>query len=154
MKVSAGLLMVRWSGAVPNFLLAHPGGPFFARKDVGHWSIPKGAVEPGEAMLDAAVREFVEETGWTPSGPYHPLDWVDQSHKRVYAWAFIGDADPATLTSNPVELEWPRRSGRTIRFPELDRAAWYDPVAATAVILPAQQPFLLRAMQWLSSASP
>ncbi|MCB9675505.1 MAG: NUDIX domain-containing protein [Alphaproteobacteria bacterium] len=143
--------MVRTLGGMPQFLLAHPGGPFFAKKDAGHWSIPKGLVEPGEAVLDAAIREFREETGWEPTGPYQPLDFVDQRRKRVHAWAFEGDADPATLRSNPVEIEWPPRSGRRVRFPEIDRAAWFDPIAATAMILPAQQPFLLRAMAWLAA---
>jgi predicted NUDIX family NTP pyrophosphohydrolase len=150
-KISAGLLMYRVRGPIPEFLLAHPGGPFFARRDRGHWTVPKGLVEPGESPLDAAIREFDEETGFATHPPYLPLGHVDQSKKRVFVWAVEGDADPAALQSNPFEVEWPPRSGRLQTYPEIDRVAWFDPVSATAHILKAQQPLLLRAMAHLAS---
>ncbi len=151
MKISAGLLMYRVVRPVPEFLLAHPGGPFFARRDRGHWTLPKGLVEPGEAPLQAAIREFAEETGFTSTPPYTPLGYVDQSKKRVFAWAFEGDADPAQLDSNPFEVEWPPKSGRIQQYPEVDRVAWFDPISATAHILKAQQPLLLRTMAVLTT---
>ncbi|MCA9569500.1 MAG: NUDIX domain-containing protein, partial [Myxococcales bacterium] len=142
--VSAGLLLTRRVGPLPELLLVHPGGPFYTRRDDGWWSIPKGQVEPGESLLEAAVREVREETGWEVAGPFVPLGFVDQSKKRVHAWAVVHDVDPATLVSNTVDLEWPPRSGVRLPFPEIDRAAWLDPIAATQKILPAQAPFLLR----------
>ena len=153
MKISAGLLMYRVHGPIPEFLLAHPGGPFFAKRDRGHWTVPKGLVEPGEDPLRAAIREFTEETGFPATPPFHPLGHVDQSRKRVLAWAFAGDADPAQLRSNAFEMEWPPKSGRLQTFPEVDRVAWFDPITATATILPAQQPLLLRTMQLLTTST-
>lgn len=148
-KFSAGLLLCRpapGTGAL-EFLLVHPGGPFFANKDAGSWTLPKGLIEPGEAPLATALREFVEETGFAlPSGPFAELGFIDQkAGKRVFAWAAVGDADPAALRSNSFTLEWPPKSGLRRSFPEIDRAQWFELEAARAKILPAQLPLLERA---------
>lgn len=138
---------MRWIGEGPEFLLAHPGGPYFARKDEGAWTIPKGLIDANEDHLDAARREFREETGYEPPATnFHPLGSVRQgSGKIVHAWAFVGDFDPASLTSNTFEVEWPPRSGRMRAFPEIDRADFFPFAEATRKILPAQLPFLERA---------
>jgi predicted NUDIX family NTP pyrophosphohydrolase len=139
-KRSAGLLMYRKSGADLAVLLVHPGGPFWARKDLGAWSIPKGEYGPGEEPLAVARREFEEETGARPQGIFQPLgELVQPGGKRVIAWAVEGDLDPATLVSNTFELEWPPRSGRTQSYPEVDRAAWFSPEEARKKILPGQR---------------
>ena len=141
--VSAGLLMHRLRGQSFEVLLAHPGGPFFERRDLGVWSIPKGEVRAGEDLLTAARREFAEETGLESWGPYVPLGAVKyKNHKIVHAWAFEGDWDPAALVSNTFELEWPRRSGRMLVVPEIDRAAWFTLAEAQERILAAQRRFL------------
>ncbi len=140
---SAGLLMYRRTDTGPEVLLVHPGGPFWAKKDEGAWSIPKGLVEGDEDLLSAARREFLEETGIEPGGPFLELRPVRQkSGKVVHAWAFEGDCDPAAIRSNSFTMEWPPRSGRTAEFPEIDRAAWYDVVTARRKILPAQATLL------------
>jgi predicted NUDIX family NTP pyrophosphohydrolase len=142
-KVSAGLLMYRVRDGGLEVLLVHPGGPFFARKDDGVWSIPKGQLDDGEAPLDAARREFEEETGLTPAGPFRPLTPVTQkSGKVVHAWAFAGDCDPAAIHSNTVTIEWPPWSGRRSEFPEIDRAAFFGLKEARRKINPRQRPFL------------
>ena len=124
-------------------LLGHPGGPYFARKDLGVWSIPKGEVMDGEELLTAARREFREETGLESWPPYVSLGAVKyRNHKIVHAWAFEGDVDPAGLVSNTFELEWPRASGRRIVVPEVDRAAWYGLAEAYEKIVAAQRRFL------------
>jgi len=141
--VSAGLVMYRLREERLEVLLGHPGGPYFARKDLGVWSIPKGQVIAGEDLLTAARREFAEETGLESWGPYEPLGAVKyRNHKVVHAWAFEGDFDPATLVSNTFELEWPRKSGRLIEVPEVDRAAWHGLDEASEKIVAAQQRFL------------
>ena len=140
---SAGLVMYRRAGNALEVLLVHPGGPFWAKKDAGAWSIPKGECESGEASLAAAIREFQEETGFVPAPPYLALTSVRQrGGKVVDAWAFEGDCDPTLLTSATVSLEWPRGSGRRIEFPEVDRAAWFSLEEARRKILPAQAPLL------------
>ncbi len=146
-QVSAGLLPVREVDGRLEFFLVHPGGPFFASKDDGSWSVAKGLVDPGEDRLAAAKRELSEETGFAPpEGPYVELGTVRQkSGKVVHAWAVAADLDPALLVSNEFELVWPPRSGRLQRFPEVDRAAWLDLEAAARKILEAQRPFLERA---------
>jgi predicted NUDIX family NTP pyrophosphohydrolase len=149
--VSAGLMMYRMRGERLEVLLAHPGGPYNAGRHDGVWSIPKGEVNEGEELLAAARREFSEEVGRVPEElaaaagdpAYLSLGGVKyKNHKVVHAWAFEGDCDPSTVTSNTFEMEWPRGSGRTREFPEIDRAAWFDTSAARAAILSAQARFL------------
>lgn len=153
MRISAGLLMYRRRGGDFEVLLVHPGGPFFVHKDEGVWSIPKGEVEGEEDLLNAAQREFREETGFTPHGPYLPLTPVRQpGGKLVHCWAFEGDCDPATLVSNTFTLEWPPRSGRQAQFPEVDRAAFFDLPTARTKINPAQVPLLDQLEKLLQSA--
>lgn len=125
-KVSAGLLMYRERAGTVEVLLVHPGGPYWARKDLGAWTIPKGECSVNEDLLPCARREFEEETGVFPTGPFIPLPAVQQAGgKVVHAWAFQGDCDPAMVRSNTFTMEWPPRSGRRREFPEVDRAAWY-----------------------------
>ena len=140
---SAGILLYRWRDGRLEVLLAHPGGPFWARRDEGAWTIPKGEVVDGEAPLAAARREFEEETGYSPPGPFVALTAVRQrSGKRVQAWASPGDFDPRRLRSNTFEMEWPPRSGRTAEFPEVDRAAYFSLEEARAKLNPAQTAWL------------
>lgn len=135
--------MYRFTGRGIEVLLAHPGGPYWRNKDEGAWTIPKGEVAPGEDELAAAVREFQEETGLKPVGPFHDLGQIRQkSGKVVRAWAFAGDCDPSAITSNTCELEWPPRSGRRIQCPEVDRAAFFTIEEARRKILPAQSGLL------------
>jgi predicted NUDIX family NTP pyrophosphohydrolase len=118
--------MFRRCGAEPEVLLVHPGGPFWTKRDLGAWSMPKGEFAPGEDPLAAARREFQEETGLVPEGEFIPLSPRRQpSGKVVYAWAFESDCDPTTIVSNTFVLEWPPRSGRRQEFPEIDRAEWF-----------------------------
>ncbi|MEM1415563.1 MAG: NUDIX domain-containing protein [Myxococcota bacterium] len=155
MKLAAGLLMVRRSPEGLLFFLVHPGGPFFAKRDAGVWSIPKGLVEPGEDPAEAARREFHEETGHTapPAEALVALGEVRQTKKRVLAWAFHDAAwDPATLRSNEFELEWPPRSGTLRRFPEVDRGAFFRRDAAEERMLTRQQALLARAEDAFSAA--
>jgi predicted NUDIX family NTP pyrophosphohydrolase len=120
-------------------LLAHPGGPFFKNKDEGAWSIPKGEIELAEDYLEAAQREFAEETSVTPKGPYVALTPVKQKGgKIVHAWAFEGDCDPAAIVSNTFSMEWPPKSGQQTEFPEIDRAEFLDLATARRKINPAQ----------------
>jgi len=140
---SAGLLLYRETANGLEVLLVHPGGPFWERKDLGAWSIPKGEVTEGEELLSAAKREFHEETGFTTRGPMIPLGQVRQSGgKIVHAWATSGDADPKELRSNTFEIEWPRGSKQTRRFPEVSKAAWFPLVEARRRIVSAQAAFL------------
>jgi len=126
-RVSAGLLMYRRDNGTLQILLAHPGGPFFRNKDDGAWSIPKGEIESGEDLLETAKREFREEIGVTPTGPFIALTTVKQrGGKIVHAWAFEGDCDPTAIVSNTFNMEWPPRSGKQMDFPEIDRAEFFD----------------------------
>lgn len=152
-QVSAGLLMCRTGQRGPEFLLAHPGGPYFVRRDDGAWTLPKGRVELCEDPLAAAQREFHEETGFSAIGSsFHPLGSVVlKSHKRIHGWAFMGDCDTTALRSNRFELEWPPRSGRVRTFPEVDRLAWCDVELALVKLSPAQHPFIVRARAWLEA---
>lgn len=149
-RPSAGLLLYRGSGTELEVLLAHMGGPFWARKDTGAWSIPKGEYGPDEDPLAAARREFAEELG-SPAPedvPYVPLGEVRQKNgKVVTAWAVAGDLDVTTVVSNTFELEWPPRSGRIQEFPEVDRAAWFDLVTARTKLVAAQAGFLDRLIE-------
>jgi predicted NUDIX family NTP pyrophosphohydrolase len=140
---SAGLLLYRPTAAGLEVLLVHPGGPFWAKRDLGAWSIPKGEARADEELADVARRELAEETGVRADGPLVPLGHVRQkSGKVVHAWAVRGDADPSALRSNTFEIEWPPRSGRRRAFPEVDRAAWFDLAEARRRIHPAQAAFL------------
>lgn len=155
-NLSAGLLLFR-RGAGPaalEFFLAHPGGPFWANRDEGAWTIPKGGVESGEEIIDAARREFQEETGIVPTGPFISLGSIRQrAGKVVHAWAWEGDADPAGIASNSMTTEWPRGSGRSITFPEIDRCGWFDASTARVKINAAQSELLMRLQHALSSVS-
>jgi predicted NUDIX family NTP pyrophosphohydrolase len=144
-QLSAGLLLYRRRGKALEVFLAHPGGPFWKKRDDGAWTIPKGLADEGEDLLAAACREFEEETGICPQGPYHELGSVKQkAGKVVHAWAFEGDADPAAIKSNMAQVEVPRGSGRWITVPEIDRCDWFNLATAAAKINPAQSAFLLR----------
>jgi predicted NUDIX family NTP pyrophosphohydrolase len=150
---SAGLLMYRLTPEGPQVLLAHPGGPYWARKDDGAWTLPKGEHNEGEEALAAAVREFREETSLVPTGPYLPLGELRlKSGKRIQAWAFRGDCDPAQLRSNSFEMEWPPRSGRMQSFPEIDRAGWFSLAQARCKLIAAQVGFVDRLEQLLGAA--
>ena len=141
MKRSAGLLMYRER----EVFLVHPGGPFWAKKDSGVWSLCKGEYVEGELPLDAAKREFHEETGFVAEGDFLDLGTVKQAGgKLVSAWAFAGDGDPAKLVSNRCQVEWPPRSGRVIEIPEIDRGGWFSMIEAKEKILKSQVPFLDR----------
>jgi predicted NUDIX family NTP pyrophosphohydrolase len=142
-KRSAGLLMYRQRNCDLEVFLVHPGGPFWARKDLGPWSIPKGEYVEGEQPLEAARREFEEETGFIALGNFLELGAVTQAGgKFVSVWAFEGDCDPGDLVSNRFELEWPPRSGRLIETPEVDRGGWFSITAARERILKSQAPIL------------
>jgi len=142
-KQSAGLLLFRESHGAIEVLLVHPGGPFWARKDAGAWSIPKGEFDAGEEPLTAARREFEEETGQAVTGEFIALQPVRQpSGKIVHAWAVRADFDPARLRSNTFTIEWPPKSGRSREFPEVDRAAWFTLDEARQKIQPGQRPLL------------
>jgi len=145
---SAGILLYRRGadGGPIEVLLAHPGGPWFATKDAGHWSIPKGEADGDEPLLDVARREFSEETGHpVPEAATIELgSIVQKGGKIVHAWAVEGDLDPDAAHSNLFETEWPPRSGRRASFPEIDRVAWFGPAEARAMIKPTQIPLLDR----------
>jgi predicted NUDIX family NTP pyrophosphohydrolase len=142
-EISAGLLAFRRGGVTLKVLLAHPGGPFWAKKDDGAWTIPKGLVEPGDDLLAAARREFTEETGLTAEGEMFALTPVNQkSGKVVHAFAFEADFELSAFASNTFEIEWPPKSGRKQRFPEIDRVAYFALPAAREKIIAYQQPLL------------
>ncbi|GGQ51500.1 NUDIX domain-containing protein [Streptomyces althioticus] len=143
---SAGLLLFRRTGEGVEVLLGHMGGPFFARRDAGAWTVPKGEYGPDEPAWEAARREFEEELGLPPpEGEAVPLGEVRQSGgKVVTAWAVEGDLDPASVVPGTFTMEWPPRSGRTREFPELDRVAWFPPERARELIVSAQAAFLDR----------
>ncbi len=145
---SAGLALIRGNGAAREVLLVHPGGPFWAQKNEGAWSLPKGLLDPGEEPLAAAKREFSEEVGHpAPVGPYVALGEVTlKSGKKVIAFAARGDLDAATIRSNEIDVEFPPRSGKTIRIPEVDRAEWATLPRATRLLNPAQLALIEAAM--------
>ena len=144
-RQSAGILLFRHRYARLEVFLAHPGGPFWSRKDAASWTIPKGEFEKGEEPLAAAIREFQEETGLAPGAELLPLGSVKhKSGKKVSAWAFEGDCDPSTLRSNTFQMEWPPRSGKTHEFPEIDRAAFFTIEAAREKMHPAEFEFVTR----------
>lgn len=150
-KKSAGIVLYKFTDNLIRILLVHPGGPFWAKKDLGAWSIPKGEFTSDEDALEAAKREFKEETGTTVTGHFTPLQPVKQKGgKQVYAWALQGDIDVTQLKSNTFELEWPPRSGRKQVFPEVDTAAWFDVSTAKEKINPAQFNFIEQLEKLLS----
>lgn len=141
--VSAGLLMYRWCCGRLEVLLVHPGGPFFAHRDEGYWTVPKGLLEPGEDDLAAARREFEEETGVKAEGTFAPVgEIIQKGGKIVRAWAFEGDLDTTAVRSNTFTMEWPPRSGRRQEFPEIDRAAFFPLDLARRKVIPEQVPLL------------
>ena len=167
--ISAGLLLYRHVDDVETgerrleVLLVHPGGPYWAKKDAGAWSIPKGLAEAQELgpepatataakarnraagidLLAVALREVREETGLEPEGPFQPLGGVKaHHHKLIFAWAVEHDCDAAAIVSNTFQIEWPPRSGKTAEFPEVDRAEWFDLTSAREAVVPAQRRFL------------
>jgi predicted NUDIX family NTP pyrophosphohydrolase len=143
MKSSAGLLIYRFRNQEAEVFLIHPGGPFWKSKDDAAWSIPKGEFTDPEDPLQAARREFQEETGYDAEEPFHALTPVKQSsYKMVYAWAAPGDYDAGNIKSNTFPMEWPPRSGKIEQFPEVDRAAWFSLKEARKKILKGQIPFL------------
>lgn len=143
MKQSAGILLYRNTGSETEFFLVHPGGPFFAKKHEGWWTIPKGELLPDEAPLECAVREFEEETGYTPSAPFTALEAITQKGgKKVLAWAAEGDFNADTITSNTFTIEWPPKSGKMSAFPEVDKAGWFTLAEARALINERQLSFL------------
>jgi predicted NUDIX family NTP pyrophosphohydrolase len=161
-SLSAGILLYRYppgspvtGDAEPEVLLVHPGGPMWARRDLGAWSIPKGEVDAGEEPLAAARREFAEETGSpVPEGEPVALGEVRlKSGKRVLAWALAGDLDAAAVVSNTFEMQWPPRSGRMRSFPEVDRAQWFSLQDARARLNPAQAAFVDRVADILDSST-
>ena len=145
MRRSAGILMYKYGEQELLVLLVHPGGPYWAKKDLGSWSIPKGEYDEGEDPLAAAVREFQEETGGQVEGPFRSLGQITQSNRKtVSAWAVEGNFDPKMLKSNLCEIEWPPKSGRKQLIPEADRADWFSLQEARLKLLSAQGPFLER----------
>ena len=153
MSRSAGILLYRLSEGEPQVLIVHPGGPFWARKDAGAWSIPKGEHDDDEDAQACALREFEEETGTRlPAGALADLGSVRlKSGKRVAAWGVEGDLDANAITSNKFELEWPPRSGRIQEFPEVDRAGWFGLEEAREKLNPAQGAFLDRLSELLDA---
>lgn len=148
---SAGILLYRRGGEGLEVFLVHPGGPFWAKKDEGAWSIPKGLLDAGEDPESAARREFAEEVGELPQGPLAPLgEFRQRSGKVLVAFALEGDFDPSRLVSNTFEMEWPPRSGRRARFPEVDRGEWFTAAEAVRRINPGQAPAIEALVRLLS----
>ncbi|MFN8163670.1 MAG: NUDIX domain-containing protein [Solirubrobacterales bacterium] len=152
-KRSAGILLFRRVAGEPEFLLIHPGGPYWAKRDLGAWSLPKGEIEDGEEPRQCALRELAEELGAAPALAVDDLVALGSIRQRggkvVEAWAAEGEFDPRALESNTFALEWPPRSGNEREFPEVDRAEWFDPEQARRKILPPQAEFLDRLLEHL-----
>jgi predicted NUDIX family NTP pyrophosphohydrolase len=155
-KLSAGLLVYRSTNSRLDVLLVHPGGPYWAKRDDGAWSVPKGEYESGEDPLQVAIREFREELGRDPPSDGQPVflgEARQPSGKRVTVWAVNGDVDVRVVHSNPFTMEWPPRSGRKEEFPEVDRAAWFEQTEARRKILQGQIPFIDRLFKLLQDTS-
>jgi predicted NUDIX family NTP pyrophosphohydrolase len=153
-KISAGVLLFRRRPAGVEVMLVHPGGPFWAKKDLGAWSIPKGLADEGEDLLAAAKREFLEETGTAVEGEFLDLGAFRQpGGKTIVAWACEADFDPAALKSNTFSLEWPPRSGKTAEFPEVDKAAWYSIDEAVEKATKGQRPIVAALAERLDAAA-
>jgi predicted NUDIX family NTP pyrophosphohydrolase len=151
-KISAGIVLYRRRGRDLEVFLVHPGGPFWAKKDLGAWSLPKGELDGDEDPLQAAIREFEEETGFKVDGEFRALRPLRQpSGKTIVAWAVEGDCDPAQLRSNTFELEWPPKSGKRKEFPEVDRAEWFSLDEARRRISKGQVGFLEELIAWLDT---
>lgn len=143
MKQSAGILLFKKENLELKFFLVHPGGPFFAKKDAGWWTIPKGEINPAEDFLVAAIREFEEETCTRLSGDFIPLQPIIQkAGKKVFCWAIEGDLDATKINSNTFEMIWPPKSGKAKSFPEIDKAGWYNTAEAKRMIMESQISFL------------
>ncbi|MCB9298248.1 MAG: NUDIX domain-containing protein [Lewinellaceae bacterium] len=154
-KQSAGILLFRKRNEVPEFLLVHPGGPYWAKKDRGAWSIPKGEFTEGEVPIEVAKREFQEETGTAVQGNFIKLTPQKlKSRKMIHAWAVEGDFEPQSLKSNDFEMEWPPKSGRKQRFPEVDRAGWFPPLEALQKINAGQIGFIEELVEIMGWAAP
>ena len=154
-KLSAGILIYRIRSAALEVLLVHPGGPFWAKKDLGAWSIPKGEFEDGDDPLETAKREFLEETGSPVSGPFAPLSPRKQkSGKLVHAWAVEGDLVASSIVSNTFTMEWPPRSGKQQEFPEVDRGEWFSITAAREKLQEGQVGFLDELELLLTKSAP
>lgn len=154
--ISAGVLLYRRRATSVQVFLVHPGGPYWAKKDEGAWSVPKGLVDPDETELACARREFQEETGFVaPVGQEQDLgSFRLPSGKRLHVWAVEGDCNPEALSSNSFELEWPPHSGHRAAFPEVDRGAWFDQGPSLRKITPGQRPVLERFFGQLTGTSP
>lgn len=152
-KISAGLLMYKWDTNILKVLLGHPGGPFFKNKDLGQWTIPKGEVDINEELLNGAIREFKEETGIEPTGPYIALGSVKRKDgKVIHTWAFESKLkEPIIVKSNTFLLEWPPKSGKLVEFPELDKVDFFDLKEGRLKINAVQVPFLERLENLLKS---
>lgn len=150
---SAGVILYRFRDTAPEVLLVHPGGLFWARRDAGAWSIPKGEPGEGEDLLNAAIREFREETGLSVVGAFLPLTPMRQkSGKVIHAWAIAGDCDPGEIHSNRFEMEWPPKSGRMCTFPEVDRGAFFTLEEAERRIVPGQRPLIAELRKLLETS--
>ena len=154
MRQSAGILLYRISAGAPEFFLVHPGGPFWAGREEGAWTIPKGEFTGAEQPLAAARREFFEETGFRAEAPFLSLGTIRQkAGKLVHAWAAEGNIDPAAVRSNTFRTQWPPRSGKWISVPEIDKAGWFGYEEAARLINPAQVPFLDALLAHLNNPS-
>ena len=153
-KTSAGILLHRGRHGALEVFLVHPGGPFWAKKDLGAWSLPKGEIEGSEDPLPTAIREFTEETGFSIDGEFRALNPLRQpGGKTILAWSVEGDCDPEQLRSNTFEMEWPPRSGKRQQFPEVDRGAWFPLEEARRRILAGQVGFLYELAAAISEGS-